>query len=172
MVRTYVQKNQIRYVQPPGRKHGFYLKKDVDRLATELNAFFNLEDEAESTTFVNAGLSDIPACIALNKGLFPDIQSENDDLLTQKWASWLQKNPETVYVLKKEAEVIGIFTLLPFEPGSEKLAAVLSADVSILLGNVNISADDLQEYKPGCCVELYVAEIGIKQDLDKFLRRK
>jgi hypothetical protein len=172
MVANYVEKGRIKHVVPPGRTHGFYLKKDVDKLATEINAFFNLEEEADNANFLPATAKDIPACIDLNKELFPEIEAYDNIALTEKWRAWIRKNPDVVYMLEKEGGVVGIFTLLPFKPNSERLKEILSADISILLGDVNISAEDIEEYKKGDHVQLYFAEIGIKPSLDKFLRRK
>ena len=67
-----------------------------------------------------------------------------------------------MYVLKREQEVIGIVTMLPFKPHSQKLDEILTGDASILLGNVNITPQDIEEYKAGKHIQLYIAEIGIK----------
>jgi hypothetical protein len=172
MIANYVEKGKIKHIIPPGRKQGFYLKKDVDRLANEISAFFSLEEEADNTSFTVVSAEDVPNCILLNKELFHEIEDDDNTLLSEKWTKWIQKNPEVVYVLKRDQDVIGIFAMLPFQPNSEKLKEVLSADTSILLGDVDITAEDLQEYNAGIRVQLYFAEIGIKPSLDKTLRRK
>lgn len=172
MVRIYVQKGKITYLLPPGRKHGFYLKKDVDKLANELHAFLHLDEEAEVTEFTAATVADIPVCIALNRELF-DISSTGDDqVLISKWTQWLDKNPEIVHVLKRNKAVVGIATMLPFKPDSEKFKDILGGDVSILLGDVNILPEDIEEYQAGNHIQLYVAEIGMKPSLDKDVRRR
>lgn len=172
MILEYVEKGKIKHVVPPGRKHGFYLKKDVDRLANELSTFFNLEEETEATTFTVATIEDLYACIALNRELFTTKSNESDETIYKKWTTWLKKNPEVVYVLKRDDEVIGIVTMLPFKPHSQKFNEILIGDTSILLGNVNISTRDIEEYKPGNHIQLYIAEIGIKPSLGKDLRKK
>lgn len=172
MIANYVGKGQIKHVIPPGRKQGYYLKKDVDKLSTELNAFFNLEEETETTNFTAATTEDLYACIALNRELFAIKDDESDETIYKKWAAWIKKNPEIVYVLKRDNEVIGIATMLPFKPHSQKFDEILRGDTSILLGNVNISTRDIEEYKAGNHIQLYIAEIGIKPSLEKNLRRK
>lgn len=172
MIANYVGKGQIKHIIPPGRKQGYYLKKDVDKLATELNTFFNLEEETETTDFTIATMEDLYACITLNRELFTTKSNESDETIFKKWAAWLKKNPEIVYVLKRDNEVIGIATMLPFKPHSQKFNEILRGDTSILLGNVNISTRDIEEYKPGNHIQLYIAEIGIKPSLGKDLRRK
>ncbi|GHO71049.1 hypothetical protein KSC_099410 [Ktedonobacter sp. SOSP1-52] len=43
MVLNYVKQGKIKHVVPPGRKHGYYLEKDVEKLASELQAFLILK---------------------------------------------------------------------------------------------------------------------------------
>lgn len=172
MIANYVEKGKIKHIVPPERKHGFYLKKDVDKLATELNTFFNLEEETEATNFTVATTEDLYACIALNRELFNTSSNEDDETIYKKWAAWIKKNPEIVYVLKRDNEVIGIATMLPFKPKSQKFDEILREDTSILLGDVNISTKDIEVYKAGNHIQLYIAEIGIKPSLEKDLRRK
>lgn len=180
MIANYVGKGQIKHVIPPGRKQGYYLKKDVDKLSTELNTFFDLEEETENTDFTTATAEDLYACIALNRELFTTQNrelfttrsKEDDETIYKRWAVWIKKNPETVYVLKREEEVIGIVTMLPFKPKSQKFDEILRGNTSILLGDVNISAKDIEVYKAGNHIQLYIAEIGVKPTLEKDLRRK
>ncbi len=172
MIREYVNKRKIKHFVPPGRTQGFYLESDVRRLANELEVFLNLEEETETVNFALATEEDIPACIELNRSLFIPRTNASNMTLAQKWTKWIQKNPEVVYVLKRNKEVIGITMVLPFKPDSKKLEQILYGDISILLGDIDVSAKDIEEYKVGNHVELYIAEIGIKPSLDKDLRRK
>ena len=170
MIRKYVDKGKIHYLLPEGRKHGFYLKSDVDKLANEIS--FGLEEEVKTVKFTVATEADIPACIALNRELFTVSNSASDEVLTEKWTKWMQKNPEIVHVLKRDKEVVGITTVLPTKPGSKKFDEALNGDISFLLGDVNVSPEDIEEYKAGNHIQLYVAEIGIKPSLARSLRSK
>ncbi|GER87588.1 hypothetical protein KDW_17500 [Dictyobacter vulcani] len=172
MVRAHVQKGRIKYLLPPGRKQGFYLQKDVDKLSNELDAFLNLEEEVESTEFVSATEADIPGCVKLNRELFTVSVDTDNDTLVRKWTAWLQKNPDIIQILKRNNEVVGIVTMLPFKPKSEKFNNILTGDVSILLGDIDILPDDIEAYTPGNHILLYIAEIGVKPSLSKDLRRK
>jgi hypothetical protein len=172
MVANYVEKGKIKHIIPPGRKNGFYIKEDVDKLANELQAFFELEEETEATTFTVATLEDIPDVIALNRELFTARSSTTNTTLSKKWRSWMKKNPDIIYVLKRDKEVIGIATVLPIKPNSEKFAKALNDDASFLLGDVDITTDDIEEYTRGNHIQLYISEIGIKQSLNKDLRRR
>jgi hypothetical protein len=170
MISNYVEKGRIKHFVPLGRKHGFYLKKDVDKLAKELK-FPELENEIDQTTIEPATAQDIPGCILLNKELFPDIQDYDNEALAKKWEGWINKNPEIVYILKREREVLGIVTMLPYKPGSERMQKVFRGDTSILLGDVDITPEDIEVYRPGNHIELYVAEIGINPNLGNKLKR-
>ncbi|GCE12125.1 helix-turn-helix domain-containing protein [Tengunoibacter tsumagoiensis] len=172
MVRRYVQKGKITYSTPPERKQGFYLKKDVDNLYNELEAFLNLEEEIEPTSFTVASSEDIPGCIALNRELFTAKVDTDDATLIRKWTNWIQKNPEVVHILKTNNEILGIATVIPFRPGSTKYEKVIHDDTSILLGDVDINEDDIEKYAARNTVQLYIAEIGIKPSLEKDLRRR
>jgi MerR HTH family regulatory protein len=178
MIREYVTKGKIKHLVPRGRTHGFYLESDVRKLANELDVFLNLEEEAATSSFRIATPADIPAYIALNRELFTDsdhqfIYNEDDTALSKKWVSWTEKNPEIVYVLKRDEEIVGTATILPIKPKSwEKFEKVLLGDISILLGDIDISTEDIEEYKPGKHVRLYLAEIGIKPSIHNDLRRK
>jgi len=170
---------------PAGSKQAYYRKKDVDNLASErnINEFFGAKseeinetmttsEETEIISFAPATEADINDCINLNRELFTINTNENNTTLFKRWKKWIQKNPEVVHILKRNGEIIGITTTLPFKPNSEKFEEILRGDVSILLGDVNVSAEDIEEYKAGNHVQLYIAEIGIKPSLSKNLRRK
>lgn len=172
MIANYVEKGKIKHIVPPGRKHGFYLKSDVDKLANELRAFFDLEEETETIILTAATAEDIPACITLNRELFTIKDEADNAILSEKWRKWIKKNPEIVHILKRDEEIVGITTMLPLKPGSEKFQQVLRADTSILLGDVSICTEDIEEYKAESHIQLYIAEIGIRPKLDKTLRRK
>jgi hypothetical protein len=172
MIRKHVEKGKIHYLLPEGRKHGFYLKSDVDKLANELEISFDLEEEVKTIKFTVATEADIPACIALNRELFTVSNSASDEALTEKWTKWMQKNPEIVHVLKRGKEVVGITTVLPTKPGSKNFDEALMGDISFLLGDVAVSTEDIEEYKAGNHIQLYVAEIGIKPSLARSLKSK
>jgi hypothetical protein len=173
MIANYVEKGKIKHVVPPGRIHGYYLKKDVENLATELETFFRLEEETEISDFAIATPAEIPACIHLNKELFTNtLNSTDDTTLYEKWASWMKKNPEIIYVLKRDEEIIGIAITLPVKPNSEKLKTALRSDISMLQGDIDISAEDIEAYQAGNHIQLYIAGIGIKPSLNKDSRRK
>jgi len=170
---NHVRNGNLHRVTPPGYKQGFYLRSEVDQYARELRPFFNSQEKTTTIDFIPAVIEDIPACIALNRELFPVVSNSTDDAtLLEKWTSWIKKNPEIVYILKRKKEVVGIATVLAFKANSEKFEEIIGGDISILLGDVNVSSNDIEEYKAGNHIQLYVAEIGIKPSIDKNSKRK
>jgi hypothetical protein len=174
MIRYYVQDGKIKHFVPNGRTQGFYLESDVKKLANELSAIFDVirQETNESVKFVPAKEMDVIGCIELNKELFPESVSADNETIYNKWVDWIQKNPEIIHIIKSNKDVSGIIMTLPFKPKSKKFEEILMDDVSIVLGDVNISSEDIEEYKAGNHVQLYMAEIGVKPSLEKNLRRK
>src|SRR5579885_3636959 len=170
MVREHVKKGKIKYLVPEGRKQGFYRKKDVDKLAHELNAFLHFEDEEEfiPSTFTTASENDVHAVVDIIKATFATEENESSVTPSEKYINWLKKNAEIMYVLKRKDEVIGFATTLPLKPDSPKIQEILRAD---LLGEVDIATEDIEKYEPGKHIQLYIVGIGIKPDLDRELKR-
>lgn len=158
MVRVHVQKNRIKYLVPVGRKQGFYLKKDVDKLARDLNIFFQL-DEDSVVQFSRAKKGDLPAIIEISKALFGGGDEESRVTPLEDRLKWMQKNPDIFCVLKKDEEVIGFTYILPLKKGSDKLEKLLRSNFA---GEVDISLDDIEAFDPGKRIDLYVVAIGMK----------
>src|SRR5690242_12084674 len=70
MIRVHAQKGRIKYYAPPGRKQGFYLKKDVEKLAADLNVFLDVGMEEEASHFSRASIEDLPEIIEITRQLF------------------------------------------------------------------------------------------------------
>src|SRR5437588_12077649 len=121
MIRYYVQKDKIKYLVPPGRKHGFYLEKDVNKLVNELNAFLHIEEEGEEeeSVFGIPARDDLREILKIGIALFsPDSNISPDP--PEWWIKVLEKNPEISFVLKRQDQVLGYISTLPFKIGTEK----------------------------------------------------
>jgi hypothetical protein len=161
MVRIHVQKGRIKYFLPPGRKHGFYRKKDVDKLANDLHIFLNL-DEAPTSKFATAGEEDLPAIIEITKALFGSGNDDSQVTPLEQRIAWMKKNPDIFSVLKREEEVIGFTYILPFKQGTDKIAQLLRSNFA---GEVDITLDDIEAFQPGKQIDLYIVAIGIKPSI-------
>src|SRR5260370_914109 len=58
----YVESGEIQKIVPRGRKHGLYLRSEVDQLARDIDAFF-ITRRKTSSVFAVATQEDIPACV-------------------------------------------------------------------------------------------------------------
>lgn len=162
MIRYYVQKDKIKYLVPPGRKQGFYLEKDVDKLANELTAFIHM-DEIEDTQFVLASEEDMIETIKIGYAIFhPD---RTPPTKTSEWhRNALVKNPEMNYVLKKDDQLLGYASIFPFKASSEKIYKCFEVDT---LKEVNITNDDIETFDSGNHVNLYIMAIAMNPSLSK-----
>jgi hypothetical protein len=168
MVRVHAQKGRIRYVVPRGRKQGFYLKKDVEKLARDLNIFLNIDAEVEASQFSPASVEDLPEIMEISKQLFGS--GDRDDRVTplEDRKALLLKNPDVFYILKREEQVIGFTYILPFKPESDKIQKLLRAS---LAGEVDITPDDIVEFKVGQHTQIYLVAIGMKPSIHISKRR-
>lgn len=167
MVRRHVEKGRIRYLKIEGRAHGFYLKKDVDRLANQLSAFLEMEDEEETTrlSFSAASEEDLVGIARIGNALF----APGNKTTVPNWRyTFLKKNPETQYALKQDNKVIGFATILPFKPNSEAIEKLLQSDT---ITGANITVDEIEVFEWGKHIDLYLSGIGIDPDIDKQKRR-
>jgi len=167
MVRRYVEKGKLHYMTPEGREHGFYLKKDVDNLANELNAFLNTEDEEEATLRLEAATKEDLAEIAkIANALF----APSNKVTVPGWRYMLlESNPEAQYVLKQNDRVVGFATILPFKPEATVIERLLRSDT---VSQANIMASELEAFEPGRHIDLYIGAIGTDPGIEKHQRRR
>jgi len=169
MVRVYVQKGDIAYFVPEGMKQGYYRKSDVDRLASKLNASFDLrEDDKEKTKLMAVSEREIEEVTAIGKSLFVSSEDNNDFPVYSDWRKKIHsKNPESMYVLKHGTQIVGYASVLPFKQDTDKIEQLLRAR---LIKEVDITPDDIEVYEKGRFVTLYIGAIGIRQDINKKTR--
>ena len=162
MVRKYVEKGKIHYVQPEGRVHGFYLKKDVDTLAHELDAFMLMQSKT-SSTFERATEDDLKATVEITRVLF-GLRNTPEATLARR-LSWIRKNPDLFYVLKSEGAVVGYFVWLPLKP--EKIINILNGTAY----SQETNAEEIETFEPGKPLHIYLMGIGVRPGLSYFEKR-
>lgn len=168
VVRSYAQKGKIRYIIPPGRKQGFYSKKDVDNLVNELTAFLNIdEEEHEELTFSAATEEDMQQIVTIGRLIFDPTSTRQ--MTPPEWQlKALEKNPEISFVLKKDNKVLGYINTVPFTAGNPKLQKCLVVDY---LADVNILPDDIETYNTGNHIDLYIMAWATDPELKASDRR-
>ncbi len=170
MIRYYVQKGKIKYLVPIGRKQGFYLERDVDKIKDDINAFTNIdidEEKKEETTFSIAKREDLTEIIKMGASLFSPGSNINPD--PPEWiVKALDKNPEIRFVLKRGNELLGYASIVPFNTKTEKAQKCLEVE---FLRDVNITSEDIESFNAGIHINLYIMEIGINPKLERLERR-
>ena len=171
VIRSYAQKGKIKYIVPPGRKQGFYLKKDVDRLVNEVAAFLSMSlEEEDKLTFTVATKEDLAEIARIDNRLFSTVPSPEDSLEVPEWRyKFLEKTPETQFVLKNCDTIIGYAGLLPFRTD-------LSADTwtKILtcarVADTGITENDIERLEEGKHIHLYITGLGLDRSVPKHKR--
>jgi len=152
-----VRAGTIRGIKLPGRKEAYYPKVEVDRYARAIHSYL---DQFNKQTF-HFGLAlteDIPEIrdiVATATGGYE--HTIPGDVLE----AWIRKNPQTIHVLWKGAEILGYASILalPMETIMARLAGKLL--------NRTIPIDDIQDFAPGATINLYIAEMAVRLDRQK-----
>lgn len=154
----WVNAGKIRRFVPPGRKEGYYSKKEIDQLALKYNAAMQGE-----LTFGLALPSDLPGIhemvAAVSGGLSHAVPVETLD-------AWIRMNGESVHVLRKGAEIWGYIAAFPLE--KETLYKRLAGEYL----NRQIPPAAIQQFPPHATIALYVAEIAVKDPENHYLGRR
>jgi hypothetical protein len=102
------------------------------------------------TAFTQAIPQDMPEVAILLETLYKVKVS------AKKRATWIEKNPETVYVLRSENKIVGCAFALPLQ--EETILNSLNAEVKPA-----IQPNEILSYQPGTNVCLYLRSIGTIQ---------
>jgi hypothetical protein len=153
-LRNQVIAGNIRAKTPKGKRQLFYNMKDVEELARDLNVF-SIHRRNKPTKFeVLKTREEMEECVKISQALFGTGRNIDERMET------LQKNPETYYVLKDEGQIVGYTSLWPVK--REKLDKLLGQTLP-----VKISKDDIETYKEGKVLDLYLNVIGVKPGFSK-----
>lgn len=159
MLHTYVQKGKLHRVVPEGRSQGFYPRKEVDKLANELKAFFAPEKPA--SVFMKASKEDMPECVALSSAIFGGLNI----IPLEKRLEWLERNPDIDYVLRSDGQMMGYTTLVPLKP--EKIEKLLKEEEF----SKNMPASEIQIFEPGKPLHVYIMAMGVRPGISRDEKR-
>ncbi len=159
MLYNYVRNGTLKPVIPPGKKQGVYLRTEIDKLARETQAFMAARNKVSSifTRVTENEIKDLKASVELTRILFGLRDSEEATL--QRRLTWVKKNPEILYVLKSEEQVIGYAIMLPLK--REKVENILNGKEY----SQEVNADEIEEFKPGKPLSIYMMGIGVTPGL-------
>src|SRR5712692_4448140 len=158
MVRKHVEKGRISYLLPKGREHGFYLKEDVDKLASELETFLDLRETAPST-FGRATREDIPKCAEVYNITIRPAATPIETKIR-----WFERNPNTFFVLKKEEDVIGYICILPLKD-FQTVEGLLNDN------KLNMIPEDIAEPDTEDPIHLYIMTMVVKAGFSHLEKR-
>ena len=169
MLRSYIQKGLIERVVPPGRKQGFYNREDVEKLARELEFPWYGGAKTTRTHFRQATPADIEAIADIDERIFnaPEKQPEPRKVYLQwdreTYLRWMQRNPQTFFVLTAAAaKVVGFASLLPLRKST--MDRLIRDEIKWM----DIPNGDIDLFEPGKPLHLYVLALCV----DPIYKRK
>jgi hypothetical protein len=150
----YVKTGKIKRDVPPGRTEGFYKKREIDELATEIELYLHAHASEEEASEARVARPE-------------DVQGIYDVLDSYGWQtasvaqrlSWYRVNPYIDYVVLDHGRVMGYITAVPYTE---------AAMADMMAGRRrawHIRPDDIRAYRPGGTYDLYVG-IAIHKEED------
>jgi hypothetical protein len=161
-----VMGGEIKKVTNPGKKHGEYLKADVDRIAQAMGVSINRNTRTKGQKDKPPKLivdwrrrNDLPAILALDMEVYRDEVIGKVDL----YHAWWQRNPNITLIVFEEGKrdrILANITLLPLK--EETIVGILKGDYS----DLDVSPDEILSYENGGEFTIF-AENAISRDESK-----
>lgn len=147
-----VRHGQIKKYVPPMRVEGFYDKKEIDALATQIALDAHTRAQKKSESEVRLASPE-------------DVQGIHDVLASMGWQAtppalrleWYKVNPFTDFVVASGAQVMGYLSATPYKPRT--LAGLMAGRTRAW----DITPDDILPYRQGRTYDLFVG-IAIRSD--------
>ncbi len=162
MLRSYIEKGLIERVVPPGRKQGFYKRDAVDKLAKEIEISWYGGTSTRGTQFRQAAPTDLDAIVDIDERTFnaPEAKPEPRQVYLQEcketYSRWMQKNPQTFFVLTNAAnKVVGFSSLLPLKKST------LDDLVNDRVKWSDIPNEDIELFEPENPLHVYIIALCI-----------
>jgi hypothetical protein len=153
---NYVRYGHLQRIMPPGKKQGVYKRDEVDKFALELSAFLSGSEKAKRLTFTNVTETDVPEFVRLTEEIFSGVHLD-----VAERVKWVKKNPEVLYQLCLDTQIIGCAVILPLK--SEKIEQILRDEASA----DEIKAEEIEVYGTGKPFYLYITGVGVSPALNK-----
>ncbi len=149
----YVTAGRIQKVVPPGKREGYYLKKEIDDLADATHLFI-LQYTSEPTTFSLAKEEDIEGIYYVVESLW----GKNATTPIELRKSWYKVNPLIDYVVKKQDIVVGYLSVTPLSEEALKLTREGRKR------EWNLEAKEILTFEPGNSYNCYIV-LAVRQDV-------
>lgn len=148
-----VRAGTLKGVTLPGRKEAYYPMADINRYARAINAYITQFSE-EKISFSLAINEDIPEIREVYASVFGGY---GHAIPQEIFEAWLRKNPESIHVLRKGAEIVGYIAMFPLP--LDTILKRLSGQVR----NRTIPIDDVGTFEEQSePIKLYIAEAVVK----------
>lgn len=154
----YVRKGKIKKYTPPLRSEGFFDKKEIDRLATELALFLHTGEEKQTTETRIAQSGDAPGIVDVLAVMGWQTASAEQRI------SWYRVNPYLDFVAIRQDQVAGYIHAAPLKP--EALEGMMSGKKR----SWNLQPGDFLTYEKGKSVDLYIG-IATRMDVEQHTQR-
>ncbi len=156
-LRNLVNQRKIKKIVPPGKQYGVYLREEVDIYAEKWLAFLTA-NEPPKTTFEIGKPEDMVGVYKLaQRAIAP--KTMDADLRR----AWLEKAPESTYVVKHDDKVVAFFHLIPVKHNTL---------MNFMEGKIrgwDITAEEVETFEQGKPVEC-LAIIASEPDVSETTR--
>ncbi len=150
MLYNYIDNGALERIIPPGKKQGVYKRIEVDKLAREMQTFI-IHRKTKPTKYTKVtSREEMAECMEISQALFGVGRETVDERM-----KILKKNSDAYHMLRNEDQIIGYSAVMPLKPG--KLEKVLKQTIP-----VKISAEDIEDFKQGSTIDLYLHAMGIR----------
>lgn len=155
----YVDIGKIKKVVPPGKKEGYYLKSEIDKMVRAKELFI-LQYASDTTTFSVAQEEDMQAITDLGIELFGKSGSPSYETRLAQYKA----NPEIFYVLKQDDLLVGYLALFPLK--HEAIERIMSGVAESTFRTEVLIPENITQFKPGEADEVFLL-IGVRQNVKK-----
>lgn len=158
----YVKNGWLKRYGPPERKHKFYKLSEVEALIASRNVFGEYQEKLPAS-FFTATSEDIPAIADIDERTFNASKKEKAEpreayiqWIGEIYLKWLQKNPETFFVLRNTSnKVVSFASLVPIK--KQTLDRFIKGEIK--MGEIPL--DDIELFEPGKPIHLYVIALCV-----------
>jgi len=155
----YIDTGKVKKVVPSGRKEGYYIKSEIDKMI-KAKEMFVLQYATDTSTFEQATEEDIEGIADLGAELFSGNRTSSYQLRIAQFRT----NPEIFYVLKQDEVVVGYVGIFPLK--QEAMQAIMSGMEEARFRTGILTPENIIPFKPGETDSVFMI-IGVKQGLKR-----
>lgn len=155
----YVETGKIKRVVSPGRKDGYYLKGEVDKMV-KAKELFILQYASDTSTFDVAQEEDMQGITDLGIELFGKSGAPSYETRLAQYRA----NPEIFYVLKQDDVLVGYLAMFPLKRAA--IERIMSGVAESTFRSGVLVPANITRFEAGEADELFML-IGVRQDLKK-----